>query len=60
MNTDLAENQAGNQEDKQKKLMDQYNKMTSEIDNYDETKRCVLDPSGWRAPASVALPIAAI
>merc|ERR1719261_168021 len=38
MNTDLAENQAGNQEEKQQKLMAQYQKMTEEIQNYDATK----------------------
>merc|ERR1711871_1210200 len=55
MNTDLAENQAGNQEDKQKKLMDQYNKMTHEIDNYDATKRQELSDIKAAQDKTVAL-----
>jgi intraflagellar transport protein 74 len=38
MNTDLAENQAGNQEDKQKKMMEQFQKMQDELNNWDAKK----------------------
>merc|ERR1712196_705314 len=52
---DLAENQAGNQEDKQMKLMDQYNKMTHEIENYDATKRQELSDIKAAQEKTVAL-----
>jgi intraflagellar transport protein 74 len=38
MNTDLAENQAGNQEDKQKKMTEQFQKMQDELNNWDVKK----------------------